>query len=87
VATICPHRLQLADRLAGIEQIGMPWRGDAPVGRRIDKPASAGHVRDRDQLRARNDRALERAGELPRRVAVDHVYLDPHARLHLQDAR
>ena len=62
-------------------------RGDAADGgRRIDEPASPGHVRDRDQLRARPDRALERGEvDLAGRVAVDHVDLDPHARLHLQE--
>ena len=47
----------------------MPWRGGdaADVGRRIDEPAVRGHVRDRDQLCARTDRALERDEvELPR---------------------
>ena len=52
----------------------------------LTSPPSAGHVRDRDQLRARTDRALERGEvDLPGRVAVDHVDLDPHARLHLQE--
>jgi hypothetical protein len=77
---------EVADRLAGIEQIeDAVARGDAAdVGGRIDQPAPPGHVRDRDQLRARTDRALERGEvELPGRVAVDHVDLDPHARLHL----
>jgi len=77
---------EVADRLAGIEQIeDAVARGDAAdVGRRIDEPASPGHVRDRDQLRARADRAIQRGQiDLPGRVAVDHVDLDPHARLHL----
>jgi hypothetical protein len=35
-------------------------RGDAPdLGHRIDEPALRRHVRDRDQLCARTDRALE----------------------------
>ena len=43
-------------------------------------------MRDRDQLCARTDRALERGEvELPGRVAVDYVDLDPHARLHPQE--
>src|SRR2546428_10749247 len=79
---------ELADRLAGIEQIeDAVARGDAAdLRRRIDEPASPGHVRDRDQLCARTDRALERGEvDLPGRVAVDHVDLDPHTRLHLQE--
>jgi len=54
---------ELADRLAGIEQIEEAVaRGHAAdVRRRIDEPTPPGHVRDRDQLRARTDRALERA--------------------------
>ena len=74
------------DRLAGIEQIeDAVARGDlADLGRRMDEPASPGHVRDRDQLRARTDRPLERGQiDLPGPVAVDHVDLDPHALLHL----
>jgi hypothetical protein len=60
-------------------------RGDAAdVGRRIDEPTSTGHVGDRDQLRVRPDRALERGEiELPGRVAVDHIDLDPYMRPHL----
>ena len=89
VAADLPHiDRELADRLAGVEQIeDAVARGDAAdLGGRIDEPASAGHVRDRDQLRARTDRALERGEvDLPGRVAVDHVDLDPHARLHLQE--
>jgi hypothetical protein len=79
---------ELADRRAGIEQIeDAVARGDmADFGRRIDKPASPRHVRDRDQLGARTDRALERGEvELPRRVVVHHVDLDPHVRFHLQE--
>src|ERR1043166_3759153 len=54
----------------------------------IDEPAAAGHVRDRDQLRARNDRALERGEvELAGGVAVDHVDLDARARLHHRHPR
>ena len=89
MAAELPHiDRELADRLAGVEQIeDAVARGDAAdVGRRIDEPASPGHVRDRDQLRARTDCALEGGEvELPGRVAVDHVDLDPHARLHLQE--
>jgi hypothetical protein len=62
-------------------------RGDAAdLRRRIDEPASPRHVRDRDQLRARTDRALERIQvDLPGGIAVDHVDLDTHARLHLEE--
>jgi hypothetical protein len=79
---------ELADRLAGIEQIEDAMaRGDmADLGRRIDEPALRRHVRDRDQLCAPTDRALERGVvELPRRVVLDHIDLDSRARLHLQE--
>jgi hypothetical protein len=69
---------ELADRLVGIEQIeDAVTRGDAAdFGRRIDEPALSRHVRDRVQLGARTDRALERGaplrktGLLPYRINV-----------------
>jgi hypothetical protein len=84
----CTSTASWPDRLAGIEQIeDAVARGDmAHFGRRIDEPALRRHMRDRDQLGARTDRALERGEvELPGRVVVDHVDLDPDARLHLQE--
>jgi len=80
----------MADRLAGIEQIeDASARGDmADLGRRIDEPSLRGHVRDRDQLCARTDRALECLDfNLPGRVIVDHVDLDPHARAFIAGMR
>ena len=89
VAADLPHiDRELADRLAGVEQIEeVVARGDAADLRRgIDEPASPGHVGDRDQLRAGTDRALERGEvDLAGRVALDHVDLDPRARLDLQE--
>jgi hypothetical protein len=77
VATDLPHiDRELADRLAGVEQVeDAVARGDAAdLGRRIDEPALRGHVRDRDQLCVRTDRALERGEvDLARRVVVYHV--------------
>jgi len=73
---------ELTVRLAGIEQIeDAVARGDfADLGRRIDEPALRGHVRDRDQLCARTDRALECLEvELPGHIVLDHVDLDPDA--------
>jgi hypothetical protein len=43
----------------------MACRDMADFGRRIDEPALRRHVRDRDQLGARSDRALDR-GEVER---------------------
>jgi hypothetical protein len=41
-------------------------------------------MRGRDRLSAPTDRAVERGEvKLPGRAAVDHVELDPDARLHL----
>jgi hypothetical protein len=53
---------ELADRLAGIEQIeDAEASGDAAdFGRRINEPALRGDMRDRDQVCARADRALGR---------------------------
>jgi len=67
VAADLPHiDRELADRLAGIEQIENAMApGDEPdLGRGIDEPALRGYVRDRDQLGARTDRAL--GGEIER---------------------
>ena len=52
---------KLADRLAGIEQIeDAVARGDmTDFGHQIDEAALRRHVRDRDQLSARTDRAFE----------------------------
>jgi len=74
--------------LAGIEEIedAVARRDIADLGRRIDEPALRRHVRDRDQLGARTDRALEcLKAELPGRVVAEHVHRDPDARLHLQE--
>ena len=63
VAADPPHiDRELADRLAGIEQIqdAVALRDASDFGRRIDQPALRRHVRDRDQLGARADRALGR---------------------------
>jgi hypothetical protein len=55
----------------------------ADFGRWIDEPAVRRRVRDRDQLGAQIDRALERDEvDPPGRVVDDHFDLDPHARLH-----
>ena len=79
---------ELADRLAGVEQIqdAVP-RGDrAHLRGRIDEAALCRHVGDRDEPRARPDRALERGHvHLPRGVVADDVDLDAHALLHLQE--
>lgn len=67
MAADLPHiDRELADRLAGIEQIeDAVVRGDmADIGRRIDQPALRRDMRDRDQLGARTDRAL--GGEIER---------------------
>ena len=63
----------------------MARRDIADLGRRIDEPALRRHVRDRDQLGARADRALQCLEvELPGAVVADHVDLNAHTRLHLQ---
>jgi hypothetical protein len=53
---------ELAERPAGIDQIedAVTHSDAADFGRRIDEPALRRHVRDRDQLGARTDRAIER---------------------------
>ena len=79
---------ELADRLAGVEQVknAVP-RGDrADLRRRIDESALSRHVRDRDEPGPRADRALERGDvDLPGRVVLDDVDLDAHSPLHLQE--
>jgi hypothetical protein len=83
VAADLPHvDHKLPDRLASIKQIeDAVTRGDAAdLGRRIDEPTLCGHVRDRDQLCARTDRAFQRSEvKLPGRVVAHHVDLDSHA--------
>ena len=83
VAADLPHiDRELADRLAGVEQVEDPVPGrDAPhQGGRVHEPALGRDVGDRDEPGPRADRALQRRHvELPGSVVVIHVEPDePH---------
>ncbi len=69
---------ELADRLAGVEQIqdAVTRRDVAYARHRIDQPP-CGHVRDGDQFGARTDYVFERGEvDLSGVVVVHHVDLD-----------
>src|SRR5207244_3924362 len=60
----------------------------ADFGRRVDEPALRRHMRDRDQLGARTDRAFERLKvDRPRCGVVYDVDLYPNARPYLQERK
>jgi len=79
---------ELADRLAGVEQVedAVPRGDGSHVRRWVDEPALGRHVGDRDESGPRPDRALERGHvDLSRGIVLDDVDLDTHSPLHLQE--